>query len=256
MFFSSSSPLRTEADNWFLKELRGRYDLVLKFIASHPGCSNADIVAHAKMVDLDAEKQVGGYLKILDERYRMVERRQPVFAKPTARNGRFYLRDNFLRSWLAALAVPVASIHFRPLDELVVEADQRLANAEGHGLEQLATALYHERSRKGLGDFPLTKAIRGWWDRKDTEVDLVALDERQQRIRLGFCKRSPARLVQDLGRSDLQVERFLALEPHFRAWSVEKLAIAPELGQEQRQRIRESGYLPQDLHDLTEGLLP
>ncbi|MFN7740427.1 MAG: AAA family ATPase [Cyanobacteriota bacterium] len=29
MFFSSSSPLRTEADNWFLRELRGRYDLVL-----------------------------------------------------------------------------------------------------------------------------------------------------------------------------------------------------------------------------------
>ena len=32
-FFLSSSPLRTEADNWFLKELHGRYDVVLKFVA-------------------------------------------------------------------------------------------------------------------------------------------------------------------------------------------------------------------------------
>jgi len=30
MFFESSSPLRTEAENWFLKKLRGRYDVVLK----------------------------------------------------------------------------------------------------------------------------------------------------------------------------------------------------------------------------------
>lgn len=37
LFFSSSSPLRTEADNWFLSELRGRYDPVLKYVARHPG---------------------------------------------------------------------------------------------------------------------------------------------------------------------------------------------------------------------------
>src|SRR5690606_37829977 len=59
MFFSSSSPLRTEADNWFLKELRGRYDLVLKYIATHPGCSNAEILAHVQSVEPDSAKQVG-----------------------------------------------------------------------------------------------------------------------------------------------------------------------------------------------------
>jgi hypothetical protein len=41
MFFLSSSPLRSEADNWFLKELRGRYDLVLKHIARHEGCTHS-----------------------------------------------------------------------------------------------------------------------------------------------------------------------------------------------------------------------
>ncbi len=37
IFFESSSPLRTEAENWFLRELRGRYDVVLKFVARNPG---------------------------------------------------------------------------------------------------------------------------------------------------------------------------------------------------------------------------
>src|SRR5687767_2784907 len=36
IFFQSSAPLRGEAENWFLHELRGRYDLVLKFVATHP----------------------------------------------------------------------------------------------------------------------------------------------------------------------------------------------------------------------------
>jgi uncharacterized protein len=44
LFFGSSSPLRTEADNWFLSELRGRYDTILKFVARHPGCSHGDLV--------------------------------------------------------------------------------------------------------------------------------------------------------------------------------------------------------------------
>lgn len=256
MFFSSSSPLRTEADNWFLKELRGRYDLVLKYIATHAGCSNADILAHVRSVEPDSEKQVGGYLKILDERYRMVERLQPVFAKASTRSGRFYIRDNFLRSWLAALAVPVASTSFRPVDVLAKQADVRLADAEGHGLERLVATLYAERSRKGLGDFPLTEAVRGWWDRNDTEIDLVALDTDDERIRLGSCKRSPERLLGDLRRFDGHVRRFLDAHPRFAKWTVEKVAVAPALDVDQRRVARDAGYLPQDLHDLTEGLNP
>ena len=57
LFFSSSSPLRTEAENWFLRELRGRYDLILKSIARHPGCTNGDINTHARSVEPESEKQ-------------------------------------------------------------------------------------------------------------------------------------------------------------------------------------------------------
>lgn len=104
MFFRSSSPLRGEADNWFLSELRGRYDVVLKFVARHPGCSNADIEAYVRDVSPSTAEQAGGYIKILIDRYRMLERRLPVFATPKARSGCYYLRDNILRSWLARSA--------------------------------------------------------------------------------------------------------------------------------------------------------
>ncbi|MEN9796398.1 MAG: hypothetical protein RL653_94, partial [Pseudomonadota bacterium] len=259
MFFSSSSPLRNEADNWFLRELRGRYDLVLKYVASHPGCTNGDIDAHTRSVDPASEKQVGGYIKVLRERFRMIDRLQPIFANPTTRNGRFYITDNFLRSWLAALQTATAAVHFRPVSQLVAEADQRLMEAEGHGLERLVASLYAERSRKGLPGFSLTHRVEGFWDKPDRagtqlEIDLVALDENSRTIRLGTCKRQGDKLVADLPRFDRHVKDFLAVMPRFASWRLERAAVATRLTPGQRRHIESTGYLAQDLGDLTAGL--
>jgi hypothetical protein len=44
IFFESSSPLRSEAENWFMRELRGRYDVILKFVARNPGRMHNELV--------------------------------------------------------------------------------------------------------------------------------------------------------------------------------------------------------------------
>ncbi len=256
MFFSSSAPLRNEADHWLLQELRGRYDMVLRYVAEHPGCKNAEIDDWAKHLDAGSERQVGGYLKVLDDRYRLIERLQPMFAKPNTRNGRFYVRDNFLRSWLAALRAPVSAAHFRPLPLLLDDAETRLYTAEGLGLERLVATLYAERSRRGLGDLLVSEAARGWWDRAGTEIDLVIPSTDEQRLRVVTCKRSPARLIADLGNFDGHIARFLDASPRYRTWTLERFAVAPTLGHEHRVAIERAGYVPQDLHDLTAGLLP
>lgn len=254
MFFRSSSTLRTEADNWFLNELRGRYDVVLKYLARHPGCSNGDIKSHVQSVSPNTAEQIGGYLKILIDRYRMIEKRLPIFAKPTARRGRYYIRDNFLRAWLSSLASPVSAINFRPEHLLVKAADDKLVDAEGHGLEQLVGALYEERSRKGLPGFALTHKIEGYWDRSDTEIDLIAIDEVNELIRFGTCKRSQTKIVGDLTRYDGHIQRFLDAHGKYKSWTMEKVAIAPIIDDQTRQQIRAKGYEPQDLNDLTHDL--
>ena len=256
MFFRSSSPLRTEAESWFLHELRGRYDVVLKFVARHPGCSNGDVESHVQTTSPDTAEQAGGYLKLLIEKYRMIERRQPVFAKAAARRGRYYLRDNFLRSWLAALHNPVAAVNFRPESTLVQQADERLMEAEGHGFERLVAQLYEERGRAGVGDFQLTDHIRGYWDRNATELDLVAIDDENQRLRLGTCKRSAGKLLPSLAPTDGHIARFLAAFPKLASFTVERVALAPTLDAAQRQAIQAGGYIPQDLNDLLQGLRP
>ena len=254
MFFRSSSPLRAEADNWFLSELRGRYDVVLKYVARNPGCSNGDIEAHVREVSPGTAEQVGGYLKVLIDRYEMLERRQPIFAKPATRKGRYYIHDNFLRCWLAALHSSVSAIHFRPEGVLIDQADDRLIELEGHGLERLVAQLYEERSRRGIGDFGLTERIDGYWDRKGTEIDLVALNENEHVIRFGTCKRSSWRLLASVATLRSHVERFLTAYPRYRNWRTELVAIAPRMTAEQRAEIAIDGAIAQDLNDLIEDL--
>lgn len=218
------------------------------------GCNNAEIQAHVGSVEPERQRQVGGYLKVLDEKFQMIERRQPIFARPRSRNARFYIRDNFLRSWLGALSIAVSAVNFRPVDDLVREANQRLEIAEGHGLERLAAALYEERSKKKVGDFPLDHMVQGYWDRADTEIDLIALDKDGKRIRFGSCKRNPRRLFADLPNFDGHVARFLEAFPKYANWNVEKVAIAPRHSDDTRRACERQGYISQDLIDLTSGL--
>lgn len=250
ILFTSSAPLRTEAENWFLRELRGRYDIVLKLIARHPGCSHADIQAHVDSISPEATEHVASYLKILEERYAMIERLPPVFAEKRQRRNRYYIADNFLRTWLAALAQPISALSFRPKGELIAEADQRLQVAEGHALERLVGQLYEERSRKALPGFSLTQRIRGYWDRRDTELDMVAIDETNRIVRLANIKRSPDKLLASEAAFVGHVERFLAAFPQLRAWTVERAMITTVLSATERREFVRRGFHAEDLLDL------
>lgn len=255
MFFSGTAPLSAEGSSWLLEELRGRYDPLLRYLARCPGSSRADLNAHVLSVAGHTDPQVGAWLAALEDRFRIVKRRNPVFTSPNARAGRYFIDDNFLTAWLGALADPVAFIGVRDTPSLIAEADKRLSTVEGVSLERLAAELYHERSVRGVDDFPVSSHVQGWWDRMGAEVDLVAQDATHHRLRVGSCKRSPAKLIADLGRFDGHIHQMLKRHPELTGWSLEKVAIAPDLDADQRLAIRRAGYLPQDLTDLLRGLV-
>ena len=255
IFFESSSPLRTEAENWFLRELRGRYDTMLKFVAKNPGKLHGDLLAAVREVGGNNEKQIGGYLQILTDRYKLIEKKQPIFASANARRGRYYISDNFLQAWLGALAREVAARDFRPVEELVSAADQRLADVEGFAFERLVGKLYEERSRKNLEGFSIQSRIMGFWDKGDIEIDFVAMNEDDKRIRFGSCKRSPRKLVADVNNFRGHVERFLDVFPQYRSWRIELVGFAPELDQSARSILHHHDMLAEDLVDLTRNLV-
>ena len=130
-----------------------------------------------------------------------------------------------------------------------------VSNVEGGSLEKLAGQLYEERSRKGIGDFPITHRVQGFWDKADTEIDLVAVNETTESIRFGSCKRSPKKLLSDVNNFKQHVERFLQTMPKYRGWKKQFVGIAPVLDAEQRAILTSHDIIPQDLNDLTHGLL-
>ena len=118
----------------------------------------------------------------------------------------------------------------------------------------MAGQLYEERSRKGLGDFPITHLVQGFWDKADTQIDLVAVNETTESIRFGSCKRSPQKLLSDVNNFKQHVARFLQTMPKYDGWTRQYAGISPVLDVDQRAILTGHGIIPQDLNDLTLGL--
>lgn len=255
MFIRSSSPLSEEADTWFLRELRGKAVSVLHYLADHAGCSHADIVAALK--DEDESNALGTSITRLVERYRMVDKLQPVFSDSKSRNARYYVADNFLQAWLSVAKPAREAARLKPMDKAIAPALMRLETLEGYAFEKLVRHLHLETSRKGKGDFELSQLQLGYWNRprdaaKAIEIDVVALDEANQRVRFGCCKRSPD--AHDLAVFERHIEAFLQTSGHrhLANWNQERVLFSPVFSEGLRARYREHGYDTRDLVDYAE----
>ena len=118
----------------------------------------------------------------------------------------------------------------------------------------LAAQLYEERSRLGLGDFALSERIRGYWDRSDVEIDLVAVSEDQKAIRFGSCKRQGEKLARSIPALVAAAERFLGAHKAYQGWNVDYVAIAPRITEGEAAEIQRQGAVPQSLGELCDGL--
>ncbi len=256
LFFEGSSPLRDEAHNWFLRELRGRYDSVLKILARLGPCSHGQLVAEYAGIGGGNEKQLASYLRTLIDRYQMVEKRRPIFSGGRSRKARYRIADNFLASWLSSLSRAVQMARIQPVATAVQKADAGLKVQEGVAFEKMIRLLTQECSRKGLGDFALTEMVDGYWnkaDASDIEIDLVALNGDDQVVRFGSCKRSARRhhAAALTGFSE-HVARFLATKEGRRltAWRVEKVLYAPVFSDQEKHEHAARGFACRDLGDF------
>ncbi len=256
LFFEGSSPLRDEATNWFLRELRGRYDSLLKILANSGPCSLSELKVEYSRAGSGGEAQLGGYLATLIDRYRMVEKLQPVFASSNARKARYAITDNFLSAWLRGIAQNVQMARVQPIDKPLARADKMLCVHEGYAFEKMIRQLTEEASRKGVGDFALTDFVHGYWnkaDGSDIEIDLVAINDDDEIIRFGSCKRNPKSHTGDeLGKFEGHIKRFLKTKKgqKFADWTVERTLYAPVFDPKQKKQLTENGYNCLEIEDF------
>jgi hypothetical protein len=262
LFFEGSSPLRDEATNWFLRELRGRYDSLLKILANAGPCSLSELKDEYTRAGTGGEAQLGGYLATLIDRYRMVEKLQPVFATSRARKARYAITDNFLTAWLHGISRNVQMARVQPIHKPLARADVMLAVHEGYAFEKMVRQLTEEASRKGVGDFALSDFVHGYWnkaDGSDIEIDLVAINEDDEIVRFGSCKRNPQSHAGDeLTKFNGHIERFLKTKEgrKFTGWAVEKALYAPVFEDDQKTSLTQRGYHCLDIADFQKVLYP
>jgi AAA+ ATPase superfamily predicted ATPase len=125
-------------------------------------------------------KEAGVYLKNLEETYKMISRRLPVTAgSAKERDGRYYMRDNFLEFWFRFVETRRNLKEIARTEEAFVEIWEQLPVYEGRKLEDMTM-------RKMIEENPLdvhfTRAGR-YWDRKGTvDMDAVFIDDRDHKV--------------------------------------------------------------------------
>ena len=259
VFFKGSSPLRGEADNWFLSEFRGRYESLLKIIAENTGCSHKTIMAeYAKIDEASEEKQIGGYLNALVNKYQIIEKRLPIFAvKGASKKHRYYISDNFLLSWLGAIYRQVKASKVLPLGHCVSTCCRGLETVAGPAFEKKIRQLVAELSRRNDPDLSITEIVEGYWNRPDKpdrniEIDQLLVNDSAKTLRVATCKRDPRRALKDLDRFEAHVGAFLTTKEgrRFSGYRLLKTAFAPAFDEGAVRALAAKGYQAVGLDEL------
>jgi len=258
LFFSASAPLLEEASTWFMRELRGASVSILRLLSHQQPCGHQQL-SEAYAQSFSDTKSFANYLSVLIDRYRLVERLQPVFVQTTgSRQARYQISDNFLAAWLAAIEPGVQAARVQPLVRALEIVATRLATHEEIVFERMVRKLMAEASRRGVGDFALTDIVTGYWNRpRDAarliEIDIVAVNETDRVVRFGSCKRSESKHNgESVKKFEQHISDFLTTSTgrRFTGWTQQRALYSPRFSADKRSALTQNGYLCVDLPDF------
>jgi AAA+ ATPase superfamily predicted ATPase len=148
--------------------------------------------------------EVGGFLAKLEDQYSIVEKKQPIFGKPTSKNAHFQVDDCFFRFWFRFVHKLSYLNELGRRDRMRDIAERDFGVFSDYALERYFTA-------KIVEDKGCTR-IGSWWDRKgENEIDIVCEDEIAETLAFYEVKIDASRF--DATRLAEKVEAFFAKNP-------------------------------------------
>ena len=148
--------------------------------------------------------EVGGFLAKLEGQYSIVEKKQPIFGKPTSKNAHFQVDDCFFRFWFRFVHKLSYLNELGRRDRMRDIAERDFGGFSGYALERYFAA-------KIVEDKGCTR-IGSWWDRKgENEIDIVSEDEIAETLAFYEVKIDASRF--DATRLAEKVEAFFAKNP-------------------------------------------
>lgn len=184
---SKESYLYEEPSFLLEKEVQdvGSYFSIIKTIAS--GKERASEIAAALGVK---ETNLPKYLNVLID-LDILAREVPITEKNPEKSkmGLYKIKDNYLRFWFLFI-YPYKSFIETDHKDFVLDKIKKgfVPNHTAYIYEDICRKEYmNELIVQGVWNF-VPQKIGRWWDRKDTEIDIVAVDENDKNIIFGECK--------------------------------------------------------------------
>ena len=184
---SKESYLYEEPNFLLEKEVQdiGSYFSIIKTIAS--GKERASEISSA--LEIKATN-LPKYLNVLID-LDILEREVPVTEKNPEKSkmGLYKIKDNYIKFWFKFIYPYKALIETDHTDFVIDKIKKGfIANHTAFVYEDICRKEYmNDLIVKNVWDF-IPQKVGRWWDRKDTEIDIVALDEESGNIIFGECK--------------------------------------------------------------------
>lgn len=240
--FSPTSILYEEPEFVLREELGDvhRYYLILEALANGRH-RVSDIAQYAGIETKDMPK----YLRTLTS-LELVKREVPVTESERSKRARYYLKDNFFAFWFKFVKPNRGKVEIGTF-----EMNWDAFNTHvGRAFEDVARQFLIELNGRGKLPFRFTKIGR-WW-KKNEEIDLVALNEREKKALFIEVKWKELRKLEARGiLRDLERKAGLV---GLKGWNENYGVVAKKV--KDKDELRREGYLAWDLDDfrrLVEG---
>lgn len=148
--------------------------------------------------------EIGGYLTRLETEYELIVKARPLLEKSMTKSVRYHLNDNFLIFWFRFI--------YKYGYMLEVGANKKLLDIILRDYDTFSGLMLERYFRDALIERGTYTRIGGWWDRKgENEIDLIGMDELEQRIEFFEVKRQRKEYDEEV--LGAKADNFLSLHP-------------------------------------------
>lgn len=157
----------------------GNYFSVLSLIASSKN-SRSEIESILNI-------SIGGYLEKMENEFNLIKKIRPFRAKPTGKNVKYQIEDNFLNFWFRFV--------YKYRSAVEIENFDFLRNILNRDYETYSGIMLEKYFRQKLIETKQFSEISNYWDRKgENEIDIIAVNEMEKRIVFFEVKRNKKRI--------------------------------------------------------------
>ncbi len=232
--------LNEEAEFLLREELREprNYAAILQAIAQGAR-SYGDIL---NLTNMD-KSMLSRYTSIL-ETLGFTKRIYPLDAKPKPRKGQYTITDNYLNFWFKYVFTNKTELEKGNTTPTLNRIRQDYSTYLGHAFEEITLELLEGMQQKHQLPFKFTR-IGKWWY-KDTEIDLIAIEEEKRdatfiEIKWGTLNNQDTQRILKNLKTKAQQFRWNRMKENYGI-------IAKKISG--KQQLREEGYFAMDLEDL------